>query len=106
MGPSLYQPKTPVPLQFVLGVVAWALALVSFYSIASLLGKTHASPFSTNTVWISFAIAAAGIIVLCVLLHGKYRWTGFIPGVLIGVLLSCLIPVGLFLVLCGRSLTH
>jgi hypothetical protein len=39
----------------------------------------------------------------CVYFAGRLGWRGFVPGVLIGAALTCLVPVGIVAVMCGTG---
>jgi hypothetical protein len=47
------------------------------------------------------ALALGLLLTLCVYIRMQYKWRGFIPGVLLGFGVTCLLPLGLLAILCG-----
>ncbi len=95
-----YQPRTPLGIQVVAGFAAWIVGIAFVIGIAN--NRTWGSPIdSQNATLCAVAFALIGIGTLTIWLRMRYRWRGFLPGLLIGLSLSCLLPIGIILVICG-----
>jgi hypothetical protein len=81
-----------------LGFLTWVGTLVL---IGGLVYSTQASPAFDNLWGIGIAIPLIGLISLIVHLRVNRKWRGFLPGVLIGFCVCCLVPVGIVAVVCG-----
>ncbi len=46
-------------------------------------------------------LALGGFVALCVYVYRVYHWRAFVPGALLGFGVTCLLPVGIIVVLCG-----
>jgi hypothetical protein len=78
-----------------MGFVAW---LGTVTVLAAVLWQGGAS----DTVnYLLVALALGLILTLCVYIRTQYKWRGFIPGVLLGSGVTCLLPLGLLAILCG-----
>ena len=82
-------PATPVAAQGFLGAIAWWAVIF----------QTHEP---TNAVgWVTGASLFVALIGLSGWLRIRHRWRGFIPGLLIAFVLTCLVPIGIVAVVCG-----
>ncbi len=90
----------PMAAQVAIGFGAWVVTAASVFGI--LCGLSGGSPFEAAAVLLVISLALAGIIALCVVMRQKYQWRGFIPGVLLGVGLNCLLPLGILAILCAQ----
>ena len=90
------RPATPAVVQFLAGVGLWILVL------AAAVGVLRAAGGRSSDVLIPVvAVTLGGSIALGKVVRWRYNWRGFLPGVLVGVGLTCLVPVGIVVVLCG-----
>jgi len=98
-----YQTKTPLGVQVLAGFVAWIIGLGFVVMAAN--NRTWNSPFldSQNATYAAIAFALVGTGSLAIWLRVRYRWRGFLPGLLIGFALSCLLPLGILLIICGNG---
>jgi len=98
-----YQPRTPFSAQMVAGFVAWVIGVIAVIvaatntqgKFAKLAGN---SGNATMCVLGGMLICLGGV---AVWLRLRFRWRGFLPGLLIGFGLTCLVPVGIVAVICG-----
>jgi hypothetical protein len=90
----------PMAAQVAIGFAAWVATAASVFVI--LQGVSGGSPFEEAIILLVIALALVGIVVLCVVMRRKYQWRGFIPGVLLGVALNCLLPLGILAILCAQ----
>ncbi len=92
------QPATRGFGQFVLGFFFWifsaAAAILTFAGLANRAG---------NAAFITVGIYLAIVLGVCAWTSTKLRWRSFIPGVLLGAGLTCLVPVGIVAVICGNT---
>jgi hypothetical protein len=59
---------------------------------------------ASQNLAVGLVMLACGLVALTVYgayLHRTRRWTAFTPGVLIGVRITCLLPVGVVALLCA-----
>ena len=92
-------PTTPVALQAFLGFVAW---LAGTGGVAGIAFAAANARTGTPTLLVPLLTVA---LLLAILLGSYVRfrlgWRGFIPGMLLGFGLTCLVPVGIVAVVCG-----
>ena len=97
-GPA--DPVQPTPVsaagQAAIGFVAWVFGLASWLGVVLGGGGGQAT-----TPWWTAAVIVVGLIGLTAWVAIRYRWTWFLPGVLLGLLLTCLVPWGILAVVCG-----
>ena len=93
-------PAVPTGVQGLLGFLTWVAACAATYFSLSIFVTSSSGPLAG---FIIMAGALGVVITLCVLVRTKYRWRGFLPGVLIGVGVGCLIPVGIVAVICAKG---
>ena len=94
-------PGVTVGVQALLGFLTWvaACAGTGFFVVAN----SQSGPISRNAAYLIVGLALGLVIFLCIYFRAALGWTGFIPGVLLGLCLGCLLPVGLVAVICGRG---
>ena len=103
--PGAPDARTPVGLQFFLGIVAWVIAVA--LTIGLINDRDVAGAFQSIGIPQSQSVALliVGMLIVfglaAILLQVKFRWRGFVPGMLLGLVLTCLVPVGLVFVICG-----
>jgi len=95
-----YLAMTPLGLQMAAGIVAWLLGVGGVWMAA----ERSANMPGVNPIEI--ALWVVGLMLVClggvaIFLRVRYDWRGFIPGLLIGLILTCLIPIGIVSVICG-----
>jgi hypothetical protein len=61
-----------------------------------------ASVATLNSLWIGVPVLAASLILSTVLVGRSVGLRGFIPGIVIGFSLTCLVPLGISEVFCGN----
>lgn len=83
--------------QLGIGLGAW-IALVVIIAMAS-AGLADLSPVLMLMTWAAMLV---GFIFFCIHIRKTYQWRGFVPGVLIGVGLTCLLPVGILAIMCAN----
>jgi hypothetical protein len=100
-GSEKYQPRTPLGIQVLAGFIAWIAGLLFVFEAAK--DRAWGSPFmdSQNAFYCAIAAALVGVGALTIWLRLRFRWRGFLPGLLLGFGLSCLVPVGIILIICG-----
>jgi hypothetical protein len=90
-----YVPRTPLWVQFVLGMVAPFIGVFGFGATVS------AMRLYGNSVLIAGVMGLVSVFVLGVFARVRFGWRGFLPGVATGIGLS-LLAVGLcFAIVCG-----
>jgi hypothetical protein len=102
-GAEAYRTKTPLGVQVFAGFAAWLIGLGFVVQVAR---TSSGRPFGVSSYNATpFAIAAAliGAGALAIWLRIRFRWLGFLPGLLIGFGLTCLVPVGILLIICGGA---
>ncbi len=89
---------TPMAGQVAMGVATWVAALGGFVALVA------AFPRSMDEADIVFlaVVYLIGLAVLMAWIRIRYEWHGFIPGVLLGFGLTCLLPLGYIAILCGH----
>jgi hypothetical protein len=102
-GIDPYQTKTPLGWQVFAGFAAWLCGLGFVVEAAN--NRTWGGPFvdRQNAAFSAIAVALVGVGALAIWLRLRFRWRGFLPGLLIGFGLTCLVPVGILLVICGTG---
>ena len=105
-GADPYKPKTPLGVQMLAGFAAWLFGLV--FVVEAARDRTWGSPFidRQNIVFCALATALVAVGSLAIWLRLRFRWRGFLPGLLIGFGLTCLVPIGILLVICGPRGPH
>jgi hypothetical protein len=96
-----YQPRTPLGLQVLAGFGAWTIGIVALIVMVS---RDEFQRWPVNGVNATIYFIVALLIVLSSLacwLRLRFRWRGFLPGVLIALAMTCLVPVGIVAVACG-----
>ena len=96
--PGLELPGTPrvsAAGQAGLGFVAWLAAVGAW--VAACFGAQG----NGTVVSVAGGAVLVGLVWLCAWVRLRRRWRAFIPGVLIGFGLTCLVPVGIVAVVCG-----
>lgn len=95
-----YQPRTPLGWQIAAGFAAWFLGLIFVIVMANRAPRWAGMRGEDRVLWLIGA-ALVGIGGLAIWLRVRFRWRGFLPGLLIGFGLSCLLPIGIVAVICG-----
>jgi hypothetical protein len=100
---EIRRPQTPNPpplaAQVVVGFVTWVAA------VAAAVAMLQSAPFRiAGSGGVAFGIFAllSLVIALAVWVRLRFEWRGFIPGLLIGFGITCLLPVGIVAVICGH----
>lgn len=96
-----YRPRTPVALQVTGGFVAWLTGLGFVVQVARSSVGRSVGMSGQEEVLAAIGAALVGVGTLAIWLRLRFRWRGFLPGLLIGFGLTCLVPVGLLLIICG-----
>jgi hypothetical protein len=101
LGDEKYQTKTPFGIQVLAGFIAWITGLA--FVVEATTGRAWGAPFIDRQDAFYCAIAGALIATgtLAIWLRVRFRWRGFLPGLLLGLGLSCLVPIGIVLIICG-----
>jgi hypothetical protein len=92
-------PEPSMGSQIGMGFVAWLgtvtipFIILFYIGMAGLGGRIF--------IYSVMMVALGGLITLCVHVRIRYHWRGFIPGVLLGMGLTCLLPLGILTILCG-----
>jgi hypothetical protein len=83
-GSEPYHPKTPRGVQVIAGFITWVAGLAFVVRVAQY--QTWASPYIDRQIAMYCAIAATLIAIgfLTIWLRLRFRWRGFLPGLLIG----------------------
>jgi hypothetical protein len=105
-GIDPYKTKTPLGWQVFAGFAAWVCGLGFVVEAAN--NRAWGGPFvdQQNAAFCAIAVALVGVGALAIWLRLRFRWRGFLPGLLIGFGLTCLVPVGILLMICGPALLH
>jgi hypothetical protein len=88
------KPRGPVSGQVTMGFSLWIFAVLLFGTLI------RGSTFQDYAKQIA-ALELSAVAGLSLWLRIKYGWRGFIPGVLLGFGLTCLVPIGIVAVVCG-----
>ena len=99
-GAEPYKPRTPFWAQMLAGIVAWMIGIATVIGAAT---SSRGQEMGTNALaWIigTLLVCIGGITLW---LRLRFRWRGFLPGLLIGFGLTCLVPVGIVAVICGMG---
>lgn len=96
-----FQPRTPMWAQVFAGFGAWIIGIATVI-IAATSGHSP-SAMAGNPV-----VLVIGALLVClggitIWLRLRFRWRGFLPGLLIGFALTCLVPAGIVAVICGMG---
>jgi hypothetical protein len=86
--------------QVVLGFFTW-FAAAGLYWFAFNLYVKLVGPGPWWIGWVAPVVAIAGVFSLGYLVQIRKGWRGYMPGMMLGLLLTCLVPVALAPVLCG-----
>jgi hypothetical protein len=92
--------KASAGVQAVAGFGFWVLAV---FFAAGFLATTRADPFNSPTGITGLGAELVLVFAFSIWVRVKYKWRGFIPGVLLGFGLTCLVPIGLVFVICGNG---
>ena len=87
--------RTGTVAHWPLGFAAWVVAVGAWVSVAT-VGRGEPA-----VLWTAAATILAAPASLCVWTRVRLGWRGFLPGLLIGFRLTCLVPVGIVAALCG-----
>ena len=90
------RPATPVAVQPMAGAGVWVLVVAAAVGVAQM---AHSPP--PEWLAVMATVALVGPIGLTVVVRDRFDWRGFLPGVLVGIGLTCLVQVGIIVVLCG-----
>ena len=93
---SRTEPRTHIVAQLAMGFGFWLAALGVFFASVRLLND-----FGIAMAFIA-PVELAAVLAFSIWLRTNYRWRGFIPGVLIGLGLTCLVPIGIVAVACAN----
>lgn len=88
----------PVTGQVLLGFLAWVCTLAATYAAGVTAGHLRVGD---TFVWVAAALPLVGALAFGVYLRVRHGWRGFLPGMLLGFGLTCLVPVGIVAVVCG-----
>lgn len=97
--------RTPPILQFLAGLGIWALGVgftiwtANDATIARIMRSIGLDELTY--VMIVIMVLLALIILLAGFLGVRYHWRSFVPGMIMGLVLTCLVPVGIVVVVCG-----
>ncbi len=81
-----------------LGFLFWVLTVVAVFACFGTFG-----PRAGQLMFYSIIATAACLVIgVCVWVHIKLRWRSFIPGMLVGFALTCLVPIGIVAVVCRK----
>jgi hypothetical protein len=92
-------PDTSTSGQMLAGFLCWVLAVVATFVM--LPAQSGITP--PDLWWIPPALMLGLVIAACIWTRVKFGWRGFVPGVLIGLGLTCLVPIGIIAVICGGN---
>jgi hypothetical protein len=107
------RPATPVVVQTLAGVGTWVLGLAAMFTVMRYgsyfvfqvlwaAGVTKLFGIGRNGAYLGLIVAMlAALLGLSMWMGLKLGWRGFMPGVLLGLGLTCLVPVGIVAVVCG-----
>jgi len=101
-GQSRYPDATPKP-----STLAQAFAGFFFWIAAAAVAVGFLISTNSNAItdWVgrlSIGLELAVIVGLAAWVRIKLQWQGFIPGILLGFGLTCLVPIGIITVICGH----
>jgi hypothetical protein len=89
----------PMVAQIAIGFAAWVAMVVLFIFIGA---AASGAMTQDSDIFALIALGVIAVIIMCALVRGKLGWRGFIPGVLLGFGVTCLLPLGLAVILCGQ----
>lgn len=92
-------PATPVAVQALAGFCCWIAGTGAVLGIVVSANKAGAEPATLLVPVVSVGLIAA--VWMGVWVRARFGWRGFIPGMLIGVGLTCLVPIGFVAIVCG-----
>jgi hypothetical protein len=92
-------PATPVAVQALAGFFSWIAGAALVVGIVVSAAKAGADPTTLLVPVLGVGLVAA--VWVGVWVRARFGWRGFIPGMLLGVGLTCLVPVGIVAVVCG-----
>jgi len=86
--------------QMAIGFFVWVMAV----ALCVWLFQSRQGVRSGNAegAWVVIATILAVLGGMALWLRMRLRWRGFIPGLLLGLGITCLLPVGIIFVICGR----
>ena len=97
-------PSTPVAVQALAGFGTWLLGAAGVVGIIAAAAKSGGASPDLLVPLLSIGLfAAVGIGSWA---RATLGWRGFIPGMLLGFGLTCLVPIGIVAVVCGGGLRH
>ncbi len=79
----------------VIGFFTWVFAVALWVAVGA------AASGAPPVLWGGGGLILAGVAWLGWWQHTRHGWRGFVPGLLLGFLLTCLVPVGIVAVVCG-----
>jgi hypothetical protein len=100
---AIQRKPTATGLQFFAGVAAYVLSMIFMAIVlnSGLIGNLLA--IEPSSFFLPMLIATLiGLAVASFWLRTRYNWSAFLPGVLLGIALTCLVPIGILIVTCGR----
>jgi len=100
---DIYVPKTPYAIQATAGFFAWLLG-ISLVIQAARTSSVNQYFNSANGIILFIGGVLMLLGGLAVWLRLRFKWRGFAPGLLLGFGLTCLVPVGIVVVVCGGFL--
>jgi hypothetical protein len=92
-------------LQAGAGLLAWLIGVSLVVKVAH-YGSATLGAFQLNqrdTILCTTGAVLIGIGALAIWLRLRYRWRGFLPGILIGFGLTCLLPIGIVWAICASK---
>jgi hypothetical protein len=90
-----YVPRTPLWVQFALGMAAPFIGVVGFWSLALAMRA------EVNVILTAAAVGFISVFVIGAVARARFGWRGFLPGALTGIGLA-LLAVGLcFAIVCA-----
>lgn len=98
-GHSRYPKKDPglhIAWQLAMGFGFWLVAVGIFVAVLQMLNGANAA------LAIVGPVELLSVLGLTLWLRTKYDWRGVVPGMLIGVALTCLVPIEIVAVVCSR----
>ena len=102
-GPGIQPRRANVPLgaQVFAGFLSWIGGAGLWIGI-SIWGAIHLVSGPADTLqWVAAGTILAALLVLACVVRVRHGWRGFLPGLLLGLLLTCLVPWGIAAVVCG-----
>ena len=91
-----YQPRTPVWVQFIIGMIAPYLATIGFGAMAGQVTR------NSGDATAGAVLGLVAVFVIGAVVRVKYAWRGFLPGVFVGLGVGLVSGVICFFVVCGN----